>query len=343
MDSVRPDKKLKVWRVLEDKRIGMEKGKRKIAIGSRDSVLAMEQTKLLEDYIRENCPGICAEVLAMKTTGDRILEKRLEEIGGKGLFVKELDRALLENRTQLSVHSLKDMPMETDEELPILGFSRREDPRDVLVLPEGSRALNKALPVGTSSLRRELQFKRLYPEMEVKMVRGNLISRLKKLERGEYGGLLLAAAGLKRIGLTHRIFRYFSCEEMLPAAGQGILAVQGRKDLDYDFLEGFFDEDARDAALAERSFVRGLGGSCFSPTAAYAVCEGEKLTLTGLYYPGGNRDGDSGLRREARGPACEIPPDAKWGESVLDTVCGDRTEAEKLGRALAERMLGSGG
>lgn len=316
----------------------MEEEKRKIIIGSRDSVLAMEQTRLLENYIRKNCPGIRAEILAMKTTGDKILEKRLEEVGGKGLFVKELDRALLENKTQLSVHSLKDMPMETDEELPILGFSGREDPRDVLVLPEGSRALNKALPVGTSSLRRELQFKSLYPGMKVKMIRGNLVSRLKKLERGEYSGLLLSAAGLKRLGLAHRIFRYFSCEEMLPAAGQGILAVQGRKGLDYGFLAGFFDEDARDAALAERSFVRGLGGGCFSPTAAYAVCEGERLTLTGLYYPEGDPGETSGLRREVQGAVFEHCAEVKQENYILDTICGSRAEAEKLGRELAEQM-----
>ena len=166
----------------------------KIVIGSRESALAVAQTKILLEYIEENCPGISAKMLTMKTTGDRILEKRLEEIGGKGLFVKELDKALLENRTQLSVHSLKDMPMEAEENLPVLGFSRREDPRDVLVLPENAKGLDLALPVGTSSLRRELQLKKLYPEMNVEMIRGNLVSRLRKLEEGRYSALVLAAA-----------------------------------------------------------------------------------------------------------------------------------------------------
>lgn len=293
----------------------MEKDKRKVIIGSRESALAMAQTKILQEYIRENCPDISTEILTMKTTGDKILEKRLDEVGGKGLFVKELDRALLENRTQLSVHSLKDMPMETDENLPILGFSRREDPRDVLILPKGAKKLNQALPIGTSSLRRELQIKKLYPEMKVEMIRGNLISRLKKLEEGRYSGLILAAAGLKRLGLQERIFRYFSCEEILPAAGQGILAVQGRKGMDYGFLEGFFDKEAQDAALAERAFVKRLGGGCSSPVAAYGVCEGEELVLKGLYYEAG-------------------------GDYRLGQIWGERTDSERLGWELAEKMSG---
>ncbi len=303
----------------------------KIVIGSRESALAVAQTKILLEYIEENCPGISAKMLTMKTTGDRILEKRLEEIGGKGLFVKELDKALLENRTQLSVHSLKDMPMEAEEDLPVLGFSRREDPRDVLVLPENAKGLDLALPVGTSSLRRELQLKKLYPEMNVEMIRGNLVSRLRKLEEGRYSALVLAAAGLKRLGLERRIFRYFSCEEMLPAAGQGILAVQGRKGMDYGFLGGFFDEEAKAAALAERAFVRHLGGGCTSPVAAYAVCEGEELVLTGLYY-----SKESGFK-PAGTDGC--------GRAVIrdyytGTMRGKRSEAEELGRKLAEKMRG---
>lgn len=303
----------------------------KIVIGSRESALAVAQTKILLEYIEENCPGISAKMLTMKTTGDRILEKRLEEIGGKGLFVKELDKALLENRTQLSVHSLKDMPMEAEENLPVLGFSRREDPRDVLVLPENAKGLDLALPVGTSSLRRELQLKKLYPEMNVEMIRGNLVSRLRKLEEGRYSALVLAAAGLKRLGLEHRIFRYFSCEEMLPAAGQGILAVQGRKGMDYGFLGGFFDEEAKAAALAERAFVRHLGGGCTSPVAAYAVCEGEELVLTGLYY-----SKESGFKPAGTdGCGREVIRDYYTG-----TMRGKRSEAEELGRKLAEKMRG---
>ncbi len=304
--------------------------KRKIVIGSRESVLAVTQTKLLLEYIRENCPEITAEILTMKTTGDRILGKRLEDIGGKGLFVKELDSALREGQTQLSVHSLKDMPMEMDEAIPILGFSRREDPRDVLVLPEGRGEPDPELPIGTSSLRRELQLRKLYPGRKVEMIRGNVPGRLKRLDNGEYGALVLAAAGLKRLGLSGRISRYFSYGEMLPAAGQGILAVQGRRDVDYRFLEGFFDEEARDAALAERAFVRALGGGCSSPTAAYAVCEGEKLALTGLYV-NWNEETES-LGRKPEGADTEY--------CCTGEIRGDRREAENLGRELAERLRG---
>lgn len=303
---------------------------KKIIIGSRESALAVAQTKLLQEYIEKNCPDISTEILTMKTTGDKILERRLDEIGGKGLFVKELEQALLDNRIQISVHSLKDMPMEIDGNLPLLGFSKREDPRDVLVLPEGSKALDKTLPIGTSSPRRALQLKELYPEIKVEMVRGNLLSRLRKLEEGNYCGLVLAAAGLKRLGLAHRIFRYFSCEEMLPAAGQGILAVQGRKDLDYGFLTGFFDEDARDAALAERAFVKGLGGGCSSPVAAYAKVEGEELVLMGLSACGGDV-------LEKKFDFVE----EKSENYRMISIRGKRTEPEGLGEELAERMKNS--
>ena len=211
----------------------------KVIIGSRESRLAVLQSEMVRDYIKTQHPELDVEILTMKTTGDIILDRTLDKVGGKGLFVKELDKALLEGRTMLSVHSLKDMPMEVPGELPLLAFSKREDPRDVLVLPEGVSELDLTKPLGCSSLRRTLQLKELYPEMEVKSIRGNLQTRLRKLDNGEYSGLILAAAGLKRLGLENRICRYFSEDEILPAAGQGILAVQGRQDLTYDYLEGY--------------------------------------------------------------------------------------------------------
>ena len=162
------------------------------------------------------------------------------------------------------------------------------------------------------------------------MIRGNVPGRLKRLDNGEYGALVLAAAGLKRLGLSGRISRYFSYGEMLPAAGQGILAVQGRRDVDYRFLVLFFDEEARDAALAERAFVRALGGGCSSPTAAYAVCEGEKLALTGLYV-NWNEETES-LGRKPEGADTEY--------CCTGEIRGDRREAENLGRELAERLRG---
>lgn len=255
-----------------------------IVIGSRESRLAVLQSEMVRDWILKNHPGLSVEILTMKTTGDKILDRTLDKVGGKGLFVKELDRALLDKLTQLSVHSLKDMPMEVPGELPLLAFSRREDPRDVLVLPKGETSLDNNKPLGCSSLRRTLQLRELYPDMQVKSVRGNLQTRLRKLDDGEYSGLILAAAGLKRLGLSNRIFRYFSADEMIPAAGQGILAVQGREDLDYGFLDGYRDEESWAAGSAERAFVKYLDGGCSSPVAAFGEVCGEELFLRGLYY-----------------------------------------------------------
>ena len=256
----------------------------KIWIGSRESKLAVEQSKLVIEFIRKHHPELEIKLLTMKTSGDLILDKPLEELGGKALFVKELDQALLDGRSDLSVHSLKDMPMEIPEEMPILAYSDREDPRDVLVLPEGMKEWDITRPVGCSSLRRQLQFKELHPEAIFKPVRGNVITRLKKLDEGEFGALILAAAGLKRLGLEMRINRYFEPEEMIPAAGQGILAIQGRKGEDYSYLNGLGSREATSAAICERSFVAALEGGCSSPAAAYARVEEEKIYLQGLYY-----------------------------------------------------------
>ena len=264
--------------------------KNKVIIGSRESRLAVLQSEMVRDYIKEQHPGLDVEILTMKTTGDKILDRTLDKVGGKGLFVKELDKALLEGRTMLSVHSLKDMPMEVPEDLPLLAFSRREDPRDVLVLPEGAASLDPLKPLGCSSLRRTLQLQTIYPDMKVKSIRGNLQTRLRKLDAGEYAGLIL------------------------PAAGQGILAVQGHKGLKYEYLSGYKDEDAWIAGTAERAFVRYLDGGCSSPVAAFGIVEGEELFLRGLYY------------RE------------KDGRYFKDSIRGSKTEAARLGMCLAERM-----
>ena len=215
---------------------------RQVVIGSRESKLAVVQSEMVKAYILDHARDIQVDILTMKTTGDKILDKTLDKIGGKGLFVKELDRALLDKKSDISVHSLKDMPMEVPEELPLVAFSKREDPRDVLVLPEGKTELDPSKPIGCSSQRRILQLKELYPEAVCKSVRGNVQTRLAKLDSGEYSALILAAAGLKRLGLEGRISRYFEPEEMIPAAGQGILAVQGRAGEDVSYLDGFQDE-----------------------------------------------------------------------------------------------------
>ena len=255
----------------------------KLRFGSRESKLAVIQSRMVMDSVQEAFPQAELELVTMKTTGDKILDRTLDQIGGKGLFVKELDLALRENRADFTVHSLKDMPMETPEDLPLVAFSKRADPRDALVLPQGVRELDKSKPIGCSSRRRQLQLKALYPEFEIRPVRGNVQTRLQKLDDGQYCALVLAAAGLKRLGLENRISRYFSVEEILPAAGQAILAVQARKGTDASVLQNFHDADAACCALAERAFVRALDGGCTSPVAAYAQVEGETLKLTGLY------------------------------------------------------------
>ena len=285
-----------------------------ICIGSRESRLAVIQSEIVMEYIKKACPDREVSLLTMKTTGDKILDRTLDKIGGKGLFVKELDRALLEKRSDLSVHSLKDMPMETPKELPIVAFSKREDPRDVLVLPEGKKEIDFTKPLGCSSQRRILQLKEIFPQAKFQSVRGNVITRLRKLDEGEYGGLILAAAGLKRLGLEERISRYFEPEEMIPAAGQGILAVQGREGEEYSYLEGFADREGTWAALCERAFVRYLDGGCSSPVAAHARIQENRIQLLGLYY------------------------DEKTGNYKKGSMEGSVEEEEELGICLAEKL-----
>jgi hypothetical protein len=171
-----------------------------VRIGSRESKLAVIQSNTVVDYLRSR--GIPAELVTMKTTGDKILNKTLDKIGGKGLFVKELDQALMDGRSDLSVHSLKDMPMEVPESLPIVGFSRREDPRDVLVLPPGVTEIDFSKPIGSSSFRRRIQIEKLFPEARVESVRGNVQTRLRKLDEGQYGAIVLAAAVVLIAGLV---------------------------------------------------------------------------------------------------------------------------------------------
>lgn len=293
----------------------------KIRIGSRESRLAVAQTESVMAAILAARPDIELELVTMKTTGDKILDRTLDQVGGKGLFVRELDEALREGRVDLTVHSCKDLPMELPEDLPLAAFTRREDPRDALVLPEGVREWDRSRPVGTASLRRSLQLRERYPKLEVQPVRGNVLTRLGKLDGGAYGALVLAAAGLKRLGLEGRISRMFAPEELLPAAGQGILAVQCRADLDTAFLECLRDPEAGACALAERAFVGALNGGCSSPTAAHAVSEGGRITITGLYVDGENRlwrgsvSGPAGDGvKLARDLAYKLKEDASWRE-----------------------------
>ena len=261
----------------------------KLRIGSRESRLAVIQSRMVMEKIAKAEPAAELELVTMKTTGDKILDKTLDKIGGKGLFVRELDQALREEKVDFTVHSLKDMPMEVPEDLPLAAFSSREDPRDVLVLPEGTTEIDRSKPIGCSSRRRQLQLKKLFPDMAIEPVRGNVQTRLAKLEAGQFSALVLAAAGLKRLGLEERISRYFSVEEILPAAGQGILVVQTRKGMDTDCLRLVQDKESACCARAERAFVRALNGGCSSPVAAHTVVEGALLTLTGFYVSADER------------------------------------------------------
>ena len=286
----------------------------KLRIGSRESRLAVIQSRMVMEKIAKAEPAAELELVTMKTTGDKILDKTLDKIGGKGLFVRELDQALREEKVDFTVHSLKDMPMEVPEDLPLAAFSSREDPRDVLVLPEGTTEIDRSKPIGCSSRRRQLQLKKLFPDMAIEPVRGNVQTRLAKLEAGQFSALVLAAAGLKRLGLEERISRYFSVEEILPAAGQGILAVQTRKGMNTDCLRLVQDKESACCARAERAFVRALNGGCSSPVAAHAVVEGALLTLTGFYV-----SADERIQRKG-------------------SIRGSAADAEMLGKALSRQL-----
>ena len=286
----------------------------KLRIGSRESRLAVIQSRMVMEKIAKAEPAAELELVTMKTTGDKILDKTLDKIGGKGLFVRELDQALREEKVDFTVHSLKDMPMEVPGDLPLVAFSIREDPRDVLVLPEGAAEIDPAKPIGCSSRRRQLQLKKLFPDLAIEPVRGNVQTRLAKLEAGQFSALVLAAAGLKRLGLEDRISRYFSVEEILPAAGQGILVVQTRKGMDTNCLRLVQDEESACCARAERAFVRALNGGCSSPVAAHAVVERTLLTLTGFYV-----SADERIQRKG-------------------SIRGSAADAEILGKTLARQL-----
>ena len=290
--------------------------KRIVRIGSRDSKLAVMQTELMIHAVTKYHPEIQFELVTMKTTGDIILNQTLDKIGGKGLFVKELDIALAEGRIDCCVHSLKDMPMEENPDFPITALPKQGDPRDVLVLPQMQHFENITAQIGSSSFRRQIQLKKLFPSCHCLPVRGNIITRLQKLDCGEFSSLVLAGAGLQRVGLSERISRYFSTDEMIPAAGQGILAVQSRKNEDVSFLSCIHNKESEYAALAERAFVRTLDGGCSSPIAAYAQIHGTELKLTGLYAK-----------------------EHQW-EYIIDSVIGNTDNAVQLGEQLAQTMKG---
>jgi hydroxymethylbilane synthase len=286
---------------------------RTIRVGSRSGALAIAQAQIVINAVKKTNPSLDFEIVAIKTTGDKILDKPLDLVGGKGLFTKELEQALLDGNIDIAVHSFKDMPIEENDSLPIMALSERESPFDVLVLPKNAAKLDNSKPVGSSSLRRTIQFARLYSGFEIKAVRGNVPTRLQKLDSGEYSALILAQAGLNRLSLQNRISRVFTVDEMIPSASQGILAVQGRRGEDYSFLGGFHNRESETVSKAERRFLKTLGGGCSSPVAAYGQIHGNELLLTGMYVD-----------------AC--------GNIETGKISGDKDKSEQLGETLALRL-----
>lgn len=278
--------------------------KKIIRFGSRKSALALVQTKLVMEAVARAHPELAVELVAMETTGDRNMKpfsEASDKFGIKGLFTQELEEALLSGAIDVAVHSLKDMPMNANPTLPLVAYSRREDPRDALVLPQGRTDIETGA-IGCSSARRRVQLVALYPGVEIKPVRGNVNTRLRKLDEGEFSALVLAAAGLKRLGLDGRISRYFETDEMIPAPGQGVLACQGRAGEDYRYLDAIRDRGAAACAEAERAFSAELGGGCTAPVGAFAALAGETIKITGLYA---DESGCDIRRGSAEGPAAE--------------------------------------
>lgn len=294
----------------------------KIVIASRESRLAMWQAEHIQAKLRVLYPHLQVDILGMTTQGDQILDKTLSKIGGKGLFVKELELALQEGRADLAVHSIKDVPMVLPEGFALAAICEREDPRDALVsnhyaslaeLPQGAI-------VGTSSLRRESIIRSQFPHLQVKPLRGNVQTRLRKLDDGEYDAIILAAAGLKRLGLQDRIRTELAPSESLPAPGQGALGIEIRADRAdmLDLLAPLNHPDSHDCVVAERALSRALGGSCQIPLGGFATLTDDVVTLGGFVA---HPDGSVMLTATASAP---------------------RQYADSLGRAVAKKLLDNG-
>jgi hydroxymethylbilane synthase len=252
-----------------------------VVIATRESRLALWQAEHVKALLQAR--GAQVTLLGMTTQGDQILDRSLSKVGGKGLFVKELEVALEEGRADVAVHSLKDVPMELPEGFELACVMEREDPRDAWVSSQYARwqDLPQGAVVGTSSLRRTVLLRALRPDLRIEPLRGNLDTRLRKLDEGQYAGIVLAAAGLKRLALSQRIRHIFETDEMLPAAGQGALGIeirQGREDLKA-LLAPLADTPTWLRVAAERAVSRAMGGSCSMPLAAHAVLEGGALRL----------------------------------------------------------------
>jgi len=303
-----------------------------IRVGTRGSPLALRQGELVVERLRALAPTCPVEIVPIKTSGDRLAQVALADFGGKGLFVKEIEEALLDGRVDLAVHSLKDLPATLRPELCLAAFPPREDPRDVLVSPTGVGLadLPRGAVVGTSSLRRRVLLLARRPDLRIEPIRGNLDTRLRKLQDGPYAAVVLAAAGLHRLGLLSDRAHVLSPEEFVPAAGQGILAVQARAS-DGPLLElvsRLDHTETRWQAQAERSFLQHLGASCHTPVAAHARVQGNELSVVGLVA---SLDGRRVIRAEVGG-ALEAAE-----------VLGQKLAAELNGRGAAELLKETGG
>lgn len=293
-----------------------------LRIGTRGSKLALAQSEWVKGCIESAHPRIRVELVKIRTKGDKILDSPLSKVGGKGLFVKEIEDALLNNSVDLAVHSMKDVPAELPDELEISVFPKREDPRDAFVsvtcknidqLPEGAS-------VGTSSLRRAAQLLHLRPDLRVIPMRGNVDTRLRKLDAGEVEAVILAAAGLRRLGFSRRVSCLLPAKQFLPAVGQGMLGVElRRKDRRVKNLLKFLnDPETETTGRAERSFLKKLGGGCQVPVAGFAKLKDHTLHLEGMVA---ELDGSVILRKKMRGSS---------------------EQPEQLGEVLAEDLLFAG-
>ena len=293
-----------------------------IRIATRKSPLALWQAYFVKDALQAAHPGLEVELVTMVTKGDVILDSPLAKIGGKGLFVKELEVAMLEGRADLAVHSMKDVPVDFPEGLGLVTICKREDPRDAFVsntynsvdeLPQGA-------VIGTCSLRRQCQIKERRPDIVIKDLRGNVGTRLGKLDAGEFDAIVLAAAGLKRLKLEERIRSFMEAEESLPAVGQGAVGIECRLDDDrlIKLLEPLNHIDTFDRVKCERAMNITLEGGCQVPIASYSLLEGNQIWLRALV---GEPDGTKIIRGEIRGP---------------------RYQAEELGITLANQLLADG-
>ncbi len=296
---------------------------KKMKIGTRGSRLALTQANWVADRLKERHPRMTVEIVPVRTTGDRMQSVSLSVIGGKGVFVKEIEEALLRGEVDIAVHSMKDMPCEIPEDLAIGAVPDREDPRDVFISGDG-RQLDELKPgarIGTGSLRRGLQLRGLVPSVEVVPIRGNLDTRIRKIGREKLDGIVVAAAGLRRMGWEGRATQFISVKQMIPAVGQGALAVEVRRadDATGEIVSLMNDPATSLAVTAERAFLAMLGGGCQVPVAGHATIRDGVLHLDALV---GSMDGSVVLRDEVEGPV---------GEHI------------QLGKSLARRILSRGG